>query len=174
MSEAILALSKESILRKTFKISGTVKIRLHWVGLTIAAILIGVGFLIITISKNLRNKHHYTSWHGLLGLIAVIAYIPPCINGVMTLYGKDLRSYVNPKIVKLAHVVTGTLCFACGGLSLALSVYTRWFARRTEGNFYVFFFGLLVATFPIMWIVQRPLIKSVRNISKLISKRDKD
>lgn len=174
MSEGILALSKESVLRSKFKISGSLKILLHWSGLTVAAILIGIGFIIITISKNLRNKHHYTSWHGLLGLIAIIAYIPPCINGVMTLYGKDLKHYVKPKIVKLVHVVSGTLCFVCGGLSLILSVYTNWFARKTDRNFYVFLFALVVAAFPIVWVAQRPLIKSVKNIAKLFSKDNEE
>ncbi|XP_018570194.1 cytochrome b561 domain-containing protein 2 [Anoplophora glabripennis] len=174
MSEGILALSKESILRKKFKISGSLKIFLHWTSLTAAAILILIGFLVITINKNRLNKYHYTSWHGLLGLIAVITYIPPCINGVATLYGKDLKAYLNPKIVKLVHVVTGTLCFACGGISLILSVYTKWFARRTNSNLFVFLLGLVITIFPVIWVVQRPLIKSVTNISKMFSKQDKD
>lgn len=174
MSEGILALSKESILRKKFKISGSLKIFLHWTSLTAAAVLIGIGFLIITINKNRLNKYHYTSWHGLLGLIGVIAYLPPCINGVATLYGKDLKAYLNPKIVKLVHVVTGTLCFACGGISLILSVYTKWFARRTNSNLFIFLLGLVVTVFPVVWVVQRPLIKSVRNIAKMFSKQDKD
>ncbi|KAJ8918144.1 hypothetical protein NQ315_011601 [Exocentrus adspersus] len=174
MGEAILILSKENILRRKYKITHTLKLRLHWVPLTVAAVLIGIGFLIVTISKNRKNKYHYTSWHGLLGLIGVVTFIPPCINGVMTLYDKELRDYLNPRIVKLIHIITGVLSFACGGLSLILSVYTKWFDRRTNGNPYVFAFGLVMAILPVLWIVQRPLLKCVRNIYRLCSKEEDD
>ncbi|KAJ8953014.1 hypothetical protein NQ318_015376 [Aromia moschata] len=164
MTEAVLMLSKENVIPKQLKLNHTIKERLHWVFLTIGALLIAAGFIVVTISKNEKNKEHYTSWHGIFGLIGMIAYIPPCINGIPLLYRRDIGDYVNIRIVKFVHIIGGIVSLTCGGLSLLLSVYTKWFARHTQQSQFIFYFSLLIVAFPVIWTIQRPLLKCVRGV----------
>ena len=42
-----------------------------------------VGFCVIFVNKSMRKKHHFTSWHGLIGLITVLAVVVQVTIGLV-------------------------------------------------------------------------------------------
>ena len=166
MTEAILTISKENLFTGT--LPKKVRVKLHWVFLTIAIVLILSGFTVAYLTKNYNNKEHFKSWHAIFGVAGIACSIPTCLDGIAALYHGDLRHYISPRINKFIHIMSGVTTFTFGGLALILSVYTNWFARHSNQNMITFILGLVLVTFPIVWTVIRPATTCLKQVKKLM------
>nr|XP_023018549.1 cytochrome b561 domain-containing protein 2-like [Leptinotarsa decemlineata] len=167
MTEGILIISKENPVVRKLRLNHTWKLRYHWIILSIALLLVFIGFLIAVVNKNRLNKKHFKSWHALFGLISLVACIPAVINGTAALFDVELKKYIKPSIIKLIHQASGTIAFLFGGLAVVLSVYTKWFAKSSNNNKYLFLLGLATTLYSVIWTLQRPLLKCFRKLFKL-------
>lgn len=162
MFEAIITFSSTNSLTKTINYPN--KIKYHWILQSGALCCIFIGFLIVYINKNRLNKQHFTSWHGLFGFISVLSCIPTLFNGIAALYNIKLKKYIKPNSLKAIHLFTGLTTFIFGGISLILSVYTKWFERKTNQNEFLFYAGLLITTFTVIWTLIRPIKQFVNKL----------
>ncbi|KAG5873230.1 hypothetical protein JTB14_009049 [Gonioctena quinquepunctata] len=167
MTEGVLIISKENPVGRRLRLNHTMKLRYHWIILTIAFVLSCAGFLIVIINKNNKNKEHFKTWHGLFGLMAIVACIPAVINGTATLFDVELKNFIKPSIIKLIHQASGTIAFLFGGLAVFLSIYSKWFGKNSDNNKYLFLLGFTTTLYSVIWTLQRPLLKCFRKLFKL-------
>lgn len=131
MMEAILMFSPQSSLLA--KSSRVIKAEYHKI-LQILALFCSVGgFLVIYSNKNLHNKKHFTSFHGLLGLITMILVLIQNFSGTFITYSKWLL----PKNVKLAkvkllHALMGSLVFMSACTTFYLGLCSNWFVKNSN------------------------------------------
>lgn len=163
MTEAILTISDDNYL--TASIPFRNKIFIHWVIQVIATFCNISGFIIIYVNKNINNKSHFTTWHGLTGLISIIVTIPTCLCGILALYKVDLRKYVKPMISKCLHIISGSITFVFGTITVILGVYSGWFNKRSN------FATQIVCTIAILFIGGWVLSKPARNLYKMVKYR---
>ncbi|XP_050297075.1 probable transmembrane reductase CYB561D1 [Anthonomus grandis grandis] len=173
MTEGFYAINKYNTYWR-LKTTGGLRVKVHVTVLALGYTLSVIGFAIVYINKENKGKHHFVSWHGLFGLIGLICTFPPVLNGLVLWYKKELASYIpSPKLVKFVHVMSGTLAFTFGALALVLSVYTNWWAKRSNRSDYWFYVGLLSVIYPLVWAVYGPAVKLTRVIKDYFSE-DKD
>lgn len=112
MTQSILAFYSENVWSKqhTRKTQKT----LHWIlqGLGSSAAI--VGMIIEFINRWQSNKNHFTSTHSILGLTAFILTLLGMFNGVSALWSVELRTYVKPVYLKMAHNLNGIAAFVLG------------------------------------------------------------
>lgn len=157
MTEGLFAINKNNTYWR-LKTKGGFRVKIHVAILAIGYVLSIAGFVIVYINKENKGKHHFISWHALFGLIGLICTCPPIINGTALWYKKEL-AISKPRLVKFIHVLSGTLAFSFGALSLVLSVYTKWFGRKSDESQTTFYFGLIAVTYPLVWAVYGPSVK---------------
>lgn len=160
-------ISKENPIVRILRLNHTWKLRYHWIILTAATIFITIGFAVVFMYKNNLNKKHFKSWHGFFGLLSLISGTPAIINGIGALYDVNLKSFIKPNIIKLIHQASGTVAFIFGGITLSLSVYTKWFTWTSDGNKYVFLIAFITVLYSFLWTLQRPFLKCLRKLFKL-------
>ena len=61
------------------------------------------GFAAIYLNKEIAAKNHFTTWHGKLGLAAVIGTVLSALWGLGAKYSSNLRNYIKPINVKVYH-----------------------------------------------------------------------
>lgn len=128
-TEGILAISSKNVLTKA--LSFQLRVRYHWIFqiTTIACTIIG--FIVVFVNKNIHSKHHFKSWHGIIGLITVILTVSASIGGLLTLYSSALKNYLSPSVNKLFHTAAGIITFVFGSVTILLGLYTGWFKRNS-------------------------------------------
>lgn len=84
---------------------------LHWILQTVGSVIAIVGMIIIYWLK----QRHFTSTHGLLGLISGIFTLTGMLNGVSALFAIESNKYVKPIYLKIVHNITGITAFVIGG-----------------------------------------------------------
>lgn len=170
MTEGVFILTKNNFLAD--RISHTWRVRWHWILQVVAMVCTIAGFTIVVVNKNLKNKEHWKSWHGLLGLISVIcAVIPTCITGVPALYHRDLRDYISSRLNQLIHSLFGITCLILGSITMLLSLYTKWFARRTESSLLVFNICWMIMFVPLVWSLFAPIKKAIKRTESLLTEK---
>lgn len=124
MTEAILLFSPHGSLLKKFP--HKTKGRVHWIlqGLCVSCAVMGLAA--ISYNKHLNGKPHFTSWHGLLGLLTV------CVVGLQSLAAAPLIYHSLAKGWSLAklkryHAATGLVTYLLGSASLLLGLRSAWF-----------------------------------------------
>lgn len=132
-----------------------------------ATVLIAAGFAVVFINKTNLNKEHFKTWHGFCGLLSLISGTPALLNGLGALYDVNLKNYIKPNVIKLIHQASGTIAFIFGGITLILSVYTKWFTKNTGGNKYVFLIAFITVLYSFLWTLQRPFLKCLRKMFKV-------
>ncbi|XP_045478369.1 transmembrane reductase CYB561D2-like [Harmonia axyridis] len=155
------------ILRKFL---GKDTVFIHWVIETIALIGATMGFICAYQDKVNKNKEHFITWHGIFGLTGFSFSILSGINGIPTLYRKELKNYISPKLNKFVHILTGTIGFLFGGLSLIMACYTKWFAMRTTHSLISFCIAIFLVVNVVIYTLLRPFNKVQSNWKKLTSK----
>lgn len=88
-----------------------------------------IGFIAIYVNKNLYGKNHFTSYHGLSGLLVMIVVAFVGIGGSLTYYSFSLRTYVRPVVLKIFHSGGGILTLIAGGLTVILGLYSHWYQK---------------------------------------------
>lgn len=166
MTEGILSISKENVVSK-WKTHAQ-KVRDHWYLEVVAVSLTVAGFIVVEIAKEQRGSAHFTSWHGKFGLAGVVCAVLASFNGILTLYNVDLRKVIKPSLNKLIHILSGTLAFTFGGISLLFIVYdSHWFSGRTEENEFIKIFCFVILLVAIMWTLVRPALSIKTKVKSL-------
>lgn len=162
MSEGILAVIRQNIFTKRLK--HPIRLRVHWITLSLAISLIIAGFAVIIYNRASGDGQHFSTEHGLSGVIATIFAFVTAINGLPVLYSAKLREYLPPNINKLIHGFLGFATIVTGTAATITGYYTGWFQNRsTESAFIVCF---LITVIISIWLVVRPVINQV-NRSKM-------
>lgn len=152
MTQGILSLLGENVA--TRKISQKNKIRLHWILQLSASIAVYAGFLVIYINKNLHNKHHFSTWHGIFGLISVSIMFFTSLGGIFALYNYNLKNLIKPVLNKTIHATVGCCTFLSGCITIILGIYSHWFQERS--SVYMTIFCVLLVTFALFWTLFKP------------------
>lgn len=134
MTEAICCFIEPNI--PTLGLGAGRRKQLHWILQAIGGCSITVAFVVIVLNKRRLGKEHFTSWHGLIGLLATIAAGVGLLGGVVALYGVQWRSWlrVRPAVVRLAHAVVGVLAYGLGVAAVALGLQSSWFGEHADAG----------------------------------------
>ncbi|KAL2091280.1 hypothetical protein ACEWY4_013543 [Coilia grayii] len=130
MTEAVLLFSPHS--SPVRKLPHKTKGRLHWMLQCMCVTCAGLGLGAICYNKYLNDKPHFTSWHGLVGLITVIVVGVQSLAGLPLIYIKLAKGWSLAKL-KRYHAVTGLLTYLLGSGSLLLGLWSAWFTGLVNG-----------------------------------------
>lgn len=131
-----------------WKIENTGKsklVSLHWILNTASGICAVLGFIVIYYNKYLNNAPHFTSYHGLMGVISVIYSLCQLLAGFSLMYHSILVKYIKLKykLLKKLHSISGCLAYLIGMSALILSIYSNWFVKNSNWFFIGISFGAL-------------------------------
>lgn len=141
MTEAILLFSPDS--SPVAKLKHQTKTRLHWILQSLCTCCAVLGFCAIFYNKQVNSKPHFSSWHGLVGLITVCAVTLQSVGALPLLYHKLVKGWSLAKL-KRYHAASGLLVYLLGSSSLLLGIYSSWYTASV--NNYVWFLTALCPT----------------------------
>lgn len=112
MTQGILSFYSENVWSKqhTRKTHRT----LHWVLQGLGSASAMTGMTLEFINKWKSSSPHFSSTHSILGLTAFIVTLLGILNGTSALWSVELRAYVKPVYVKMAHNIIGISAFVLG------------------------------------------------------------
>lgn len=102
----------------------------HWSFQALAILLLWLGFGTVYVNKNLLSKPHFVTWHGCVGLVAVVGAAGASVGGVATKYGLKIPPLIRPAQIKWVHSVVGTAIFTAGCVALLLGLSSNWAMRE--------------------------------------------
>lgn len=131
MTEAIYIFSPWSspMLRGGDRVT---KVQWHWVLNGSAVVSMFTGFAIITANKMINGSPHYTSWHGLAGLILCSVVMIQTSGGLVELYPDILPFNVRLVVLKRLHAFFGMVTFFDGLSVVTLGLYSSWFVANVD------------------------------------------
>jgi len=130
MTEAILMFSQQSSLVRGDR---KIQVRSHWIfQILMIACAIG-GLVVIYVNKNMRGKAHFTTWHGLLGLILVISVCLQALAGIGLLYPVLIKKFVTLGQAKIYHATYGLFNYLILTIVLNLAMWSNWATRNITG-----------------------------------------
>ena len=98
----------------------------------LTSISFSYGFYAIYINKENNKKPHFTSYHGIFGLIQAALVLIPVINGTVSKYAKFLPTkLINVAKVKAIHGLMGVIAISFAILNLISGFFTKWFISQT-------------------------------------------
>lgn len=152
MAEAILSFSD---INFTKKLGYKNAVKIHWILQSVGSICILFAFLAIYLTKNRHEKPHFTTNHGLCGLITVILTVIGCIGGVLTKYSFELKAYVKPVYSKIGHALHGSVTFLMAIITIILAFYTHWFQQFASSTTQFAFSAVVVLL--TLYILVKPI-----------------
>lgn len=156
MTEAILCFSNENIF--TRYLNHKERMTFHWILQIVGSCLLTVAFTVIVLSKNTKNKPHFATWHGIIGLVATIGVALAMFGGVIAKYSFPIRKIIRPVTVKVIHSIFGCIVYGLMIFTVLLGVYSNWFKRHSSLT------GIIVANVIIFFIVQYVLVQPIQLI----------
>lgn len=156
MTEALLIFSKSGLAAGA--LHGK-RVTMHWILLLLTAVCHSLGFAAIYFNKEINEKPHFTSWHGIIGLLASALLVIQLSVGVFAKYPKLLKMFMHAKTVKVNHAVVGMLTFSLGMVTTLLGFWSTWFVNNTSAIISYSFLGLHVIL--LVKIVQKIVKKYV-------------
>ncbi|XP_034022364.1 cytochrome b561 domain-containing protein 2 [Thalassophryne amazonica] len=153
MTEAILLFSPHGSLGRWF--SHKTKVRIHWIlqYLSVSCALCGLAAIIK--NKELSGKPHFTSWHGLLGLITVCVAVVQAVAAIPLIYHSLVKGWSLAKL-KRYHAASGLVTYLLGSITLLLGLSSEWFsAAFRESIWFLIAFCPIAAALDIMNQVSR-------------------
>uniref|UniRef100_W5L2Y0 ascorbate ferrireductase (transmembrane) n=1 Tax=Astyanax mexicanus TaxID=7994 RepID=W5L2Y0_ASTMX len=148
MTEAILLFSPHS--SPVGKLKHQTKVRLHWILQSLSSFCAVVGLITIFYNKHLNDKPHFTSWHGLIGVITVCVVVLQSVGALPLLYHKLAKGWSLAKL-KRYHAASGLLTYLLGSSSLLLGICSSWFTGSVSGYaWYLFVFCPVLAALVVM------------------------
>ncbi|XP_048873340.1 transmembrane reductase CYB561D2 [Brienomyrus brachyistius] len=135
MTEAVLLFSPDCSL--VGKLPHKTKGRYHWILQTLAAICAVLGLSAIFYNKHLNSKSHFSTWHGLLGLVAVCYAVIQSVGGVSLMYHKLIKGLSLAKL-KRYHAASGLVLYLLGSSSLLLGMCSLWFTTSVRSLVWYF------------------------------------
>ncbi|XP_071492417.1 transmembrane reductase CYB561D2-like [Diadema antillarum] len=142
MVEGILFFSRESTLIP--KVNRKGKVGYHWVTMTTAVICALIGFTIIFVNKIIRDKSHFKSWHGTIGLVVLIYICLQSIGGAFHLFPQFTSKYVKLADLKLYHATSGLCLFLLVMATMVLALYSNWTQKNAGDAGWYFLLGCLM------------------------------
>ncbi|KAM3621111.1 uncharacterized protein V6R79_006177 [Siganus canaliculatus] len=124
MTEAILLFSPRGSPIK--KLPHKAKGRAHWILQCLCASCAVLGLAAIWYNKHLNGKAHFTSWHGLLGVLTVGVVGLQSVAAVPLIYHSLAKGWSLAKL-KRYHATTGLVTYLLGSVSLLLGLNSGWF-----------------------------------------------
>lgn len=105
--EAVFAISGEAIMFS--RITRVSRVRLHWILHLVGITFLAIGFVIILVNKELHNppKYHFTTTHGLLGLVTIILTVLVAAFGIFANNTNWLYPHIRPVTIKILHAFAG-------------------------------------------------------------------
>lgn len=131
MTEAVLLFSPHSSPFR--KLPHKTKGRLHWMLQVLCVCCACIGLGAISYNKFLNDKPHFTSWHGILGLITICVIGVQCFAALPLIYVKLAKGWSLAKL-KRYHAVTGLLTYLLASASLVLGLWSAWFSGTVNGQ----------------------------------------
>ncbi|WAR26534.1 C56D1-like protein [Mya arenaria] len=133
MFEAMLVFNRESSI--FVNMQRPTKVLIHHVLQVFAVVCSLTGFTVIYYNKVLNEKPHFTSWHGLLGIITVCAIPLAALGGNIVKY-QFLRDLFKIKIslgkLKIYHATAGLVVFTLVMFTIMLGLYSDWFVNQVS------------------------------------------
>ncbi|XP_041810115.1 cytochrome b561 domain-containing protein 2 [Chelmon rostratus] len=129
MTEAILLFSPHGspVRRLPHKTKG----RVHWVLQCLCLSCAVLGVAAISYNKHLNGKAHFTSWHGLLGLLTLCAVGLQSLAAVPLIYHSLAKGWSLAKL-KRYHAASGLVTYLLGSASLLLGLSSAWFTASVR------------------------------------------
>ncbi|CAL8340665.1 unnamed protein product [Lota lota] len=124
MTQAILVFSPHGSPVRMFPHKS--KGRVHWILQCLCLTCAAMGFAAIVYNKHLAGKAHFTSWHGLTGLVTVCVAGLQCSAAVSLIYPSLVKGWSLAKL-KRYHAAAGLLTYLLGSGSLFLGISSVWF-----------------------------------------------
>ena len=146
MNEAVLMFSPYwSLIPKQFHKKFMMDLHVY----TEVAAVVGfnLGFAAIYINKEERGKHHFTSWHGLLGLVQAIVIMCQVSLGSVAKYAKSLPVKVNVGQVKTWHNLVGAILILFSIVNMVTACFTKFFVSQTHILLAYLFSAIFVAVY---------------------------
>ncbi|KAK2915093.1 cytochrome b561 domain-containing protein 2 [Channa argus] len=148
MTEAILIFSPHGSLIKRFphKTKGRVHLILQCFGVSCAVL----GLSAISYNKFLNDKPHFTSWHGLLGLLTLCVLGLQSLAAVPLIYHSLAKGWSLAKL-KRYHAASGLVTYLLSSVSLLLGLCSAWFTASVgEYTWYIAAVGPALSALVIM------------------------
>ncbi|KAL4226371.1 hypothetical protein ACF0H5_014354 [Mactra antiquata] len=129
--EALLVFNKESSI--FVNVTRPTKVLVHQIlGITAVASSL-LGFAAIYYNKEFNEKPHFVTWHGLMGLIAVVFVTIQSFGGDLVKY-EWLRKLVGVNkslaVLKIYHATAGLVAFTLVMATMMLALYSTWFTSQ--------------------------------------------
>lgn len=131
MTEAILLFSPHS--SPAGKLKHQVRSRLHWIlqCSCVCCALLGLGSIFY--NKHLNAKAHFSTWHGLVGMVTVCVVVLQSVAALPLIYHKLAKGWSLAKL-KRYHAAAGLVTYLLGSASLLLGACSAWFTSSVGGN----------------------------------------
>ncbi|XP_076468898.1 transmembrane reductase CYB561D2-like [Babylonia areolata] len=132
MFEAVLVFSPHSSL--VGSLSRQTKVTLHWSLASLSAVLALGGLAVIYQVKENKQKVHFSTWHGLLGLITVGYSFMQLFGGAAVKYYSFSSRFIKMRLadLKMTHAVSGVAAFTLVSTTLMLALYSNWVSDRIQ------------------------------------------
>ncbi|KAM9443951.1 transmembrane reductase CYB561D2 [Clarias gariepinus] len=131
MTEAILLFSPHA--SPVGKLKHQAKSRLHWILQCSCATCALLGFGVIFYNKHANGKPHFSTWHGLVGVVTVGVVTLQSVGGLPLIYHKLVKGWSLAKL-KRYHAAAGLVTYLLGSASLLLGTCSAWFISSVGGN----------------------------------------
>ncbi|KAJ8400173.1 hypothetical protein AAFF_G00398670 [Aldrovandia affinis] len=130
MTEAILIFSPvASPIRKfPHKTKGCY----HWVLQCLCMVSAGLGLAAISYNKHVNDKPHFSTWHGLTGLLTACGTALQSAGGAPLIYHSLAKGWSLSKL-KRYHAASGLVVYLLGSASLVLGMCSLWFTASVRG-----------------------------------------
>ena len=128
--QAILVFSKESSL--FVNMTHKRKVNIHWILNSLGLLCVLTAFGVIYYNKNSLGKDHFTTWHGLIGIITIVYTCIQFIAGhnltILNNLFKKLTNIPYPSLA-IAHATSGTFLFImiCSSMCLGNFYFNKMF-----------------------------------------------
>ncbi|KAM9814089.1 transmembrane reductase CYB561D2 [Neosynchiropus ocellatus] len=129
MTEAVLLFSPRGSLFQwsTHKTKG----RVHWLLQVICVSCAVLGLMAIYYNKHLIGKPHFTSGHGRLGLLTVLAVLVQSLAAMPLIYTSLAKGWSLARL-KRYHAASGLVSYLLGCVSLLLGLCSAWFTASVS------------------------------------------
>ena len=132
MSEAILVFSPQSSL--IVSASRKTKVFVHWLGMAGALVCALGGLGTVWWNKELKNKPHAATWHGILGFTTIAYLAVQCCAGTLVKYPSAVKGFIRLADLKMCHATSGLALFSLSCVSLILGMCSNYFNRLVTGT----------------------------------------
>lgn len=102
----------------------------HWFLHSLSIVCAYTGLAVITVNKHNNNSPHYTTWHGVFGIIVCCCITIQASGGIIEMFPSLLPFKVSRVILKRLHAVSGTVTYIGAMVTVVLGLYSKWFTSN--------------------------------------------